>query len=225
MAGEVDYWRQADLFLPEHLPCAVHVVGLGGIGSPVALALAKLGCSDLVLYDPDCVEPHNLPNQLYRPADVGRPKAEALCDWLGQMAPVRLEARVARVDQARFDGLVVLAVDSMEARRTIWEASVRLKPAVPLLVDARMGAEVCRVYSILPSDPDDVRLFEETLYTDEQADEQACTAQAIIYNVFAIAGLVGRQVKRFARGEPFAREIVFDLHTLTLLSDEEARLT
>ena len=223
VASQVDFWRQADLFLPEHLPYPVHLVGLGGIGSPTALVLAKLGCSRLVLYDPDTVEPHNLPNQLYGPADLGRPKAEALAARLRAMGAGEVTARVTRVDRAaELAGLVVLAVDSMAARRAIWEGAVRLRATVPLMIDARMGAEVCRLYAIRPADPDDMRAYEATLYSDDEAEAVSCTAQAIIYNVFAIAALVGRQVKRFARGEPFAREIVFDLHTLTLLSDEEA---
>src|SRR3989304_1851615 len=76
----MDFLRQLELVPPEALETPVAVVGCGGIGSFAALALAKMGCRHLTLYDDDKVEEHNLPNQLYRPADVGRPKAEALAE-------------------------------------------------------------------------------------------------------------------------------------------------
>ena len=74
--------RQLDLVKPEALETPVHLVGCGGIGSFVALALAKLGCPHLCLYDDDRVEEHNVPNQLFRLSDVGRPKVEALAEVL-----------------------------------------------------------------------------------------------------------------------------------------------
>jgi molybdopterin/thiamine biosynthesis adenylyltransferase len=63
LAPVIVYWRQADLISPEALAATVTIVGAGGIGSPVALALAKKGCRTLTRYDPDMVEAHNLPNQ------------------------------------------------------------------------------------------------------------------------------------------------------------------
>jgi molybdopterin/thiamine biosynthesis adenylyltransferase len=54
------------------------LIGLGGVGSQIALALARKGVGNLVLLDHDIVEPSNLPRQVYYPRDVGKPKAYAL---------------------------------------------------------------------------------------------------------------------------------------------------
>lgn len=57
---------------------SVAVVGLGGLGSPVALYLAAAGVAELGLFDFDIVEIHNLHRQiLYSQQDIGRYKAEA----------------------------------------------------------------------------------------------------------------------------------------------------
>ncbi len=218
---EPDYWRQLDLVSAEELDFPVVLVGAGGIGSPLALALAKMGCKRLALYDPDIVEAHNLPTQMYRLSDIGRPKVVALAELLCQFAPLHVEVRQERVGAQTLRGVVISAVDSMASRQAIWQGCVRYRAAVPLYFDARMGAEVCRVLSVNPSDPDEVRAYEGTLHSDEEAVEDVCTAQAIIYNTFAVAALVANQVKRHARGEPLERDVIFDFATLTLLKGDQ----
>lgn len=66
-------------------------------------------------------------------------------------------------------------------------------------------------------DPDDVRLYESTLYDDASASDDPCSAQAIVYTTLGVAALVANQVKRFARGESFESDVVFDFATLTVL--------
>jgi len=56
------------------------------------------------------------------------------------------------------------------------------------------------------------------LYPDEQAQELPCTARAIIYNTFMIAALISNQVKKFARGEEFPKEIICDMKNLLLFT-------
>jgi len=52
------------------------VVGAGGLGSPVLMALAGAGVGHLTLVDHDTVSSSNLNRQfLYTVADIGRPKA------------------------------------------------------------------------------------------------------------------------------------------------------
>ena len=56
----------------------IALVGAGGLGGPIAHALAQAG-AELVIFDADVVEPSNLHRQLqFTLGDVGRPKAEAL---------------------------------------------------------------------------------------------------------------------------------------------------
>lgn len=213
----MDYWRQLDLVTPAELKLPITVVGAGGIGSPTALALAKMGCSQVTVYDPDLVEPHNLPNQFYRLQDSARPKVEALRELIRAFTGLEIVSIQEAVSQQPLSGLVISGVDSMSARQAIWQGAIRYRSNVELYIDARMGAEVCRIYSIRPCDPEDVRTYESTLYDDDQASEEACTAQAIIYNVLSIAGLIANQVKKYAKGERLDREVILDLKTLTLL--------
>ena len=214
----MDLYRQQDLIESDQLDVPITVVGCGGIGSFVILALAKMGCRALAAYDDDRVEPHNIPNQAYRLADVGRLKVEALAELVREVAGAPLEIRAERVRTQRLQGVVVAAVDTMSARREIWLQGIRHRAAVPLYVDARMGAEVARVFTVRPADPDDVRRYEASLYADEEAMNLPCTAQAIVYTGFSIAGLVAGQIKKFLTGEPLKGELILDHKTVTFLA-------
>lgn len=66
---------------------AVGIAGLGGLGSNIAVYLARLGVGRLVLVDFDTVEVSNLNRQHYTMRDLGRPKADALRDQLIEINP------------------------------------------------------------------------------------------------------------------------------------------
>ncbi len=214
----MDLYRQQDLIEPDQLDIPITVVGCGGIGSFVLLALAKMGCRALAAYDDDRVEAHNIPNQAYRLADVGRLKVEALADLVRDAAGVPLQIRPERVREQRLQGVVVAAVDTMAARREIWLRGIRHRAAVPLYLDARMGAEVARILTVRPADPDDIRRYEASLHADEEALVLPCTAQAIVYTGFSIAALVAGQIKKFLTGEPLKGELILDHKTMTFVA-------
>ena len=214
----MDFSRQSDLVDIEALETPITLIGCGGIGSFTALALAKMGCVHLTVYDDDLVEGQNIPNQLFRLGDVGQLKVERLADIIKSFTGTGIDARPERVASQRLQGIVVSGVDSMEARRRIWDRSIRFKAGVTAYIDARMGAEVSRIYTVRPADPDHIRFYERTLYSDDEALQISCTAQAIVYTSFGIASLVAGQVKRVAMGEACKREIIFDQRTLTLFT-------
>ena len=66
---------------------SVAVCGLGGLGSNVAVHLARAGIGTLFLIDFDTVDISNLHRQQYFPDQLGQPKAEALSQMIQRIAP------------------------------------------------------------------------------------------------------------------------------------------
>ena len=65
----------------------VAICGLGGLGSNIAISLARSGIGKLILIDFDTVDITNLHRQQYKADQVGLPKAEALLENLKEIAP------------------------------------------------------------------------------------------------------------------------------------------
>ena len=89
---------------------AVAVCGLGGLGSNIAIALARAGIGKLILIDFDRVDITNLHRQQYKADQIGRFKTEALSENLKEIAPyIKLEAHTARIVQANAVSLLKTA--------------------------------------------------------------------------------------------------------------------
>lgn len=65
----------------------VGIAGLGGLGSPIAIALARLGVGKMILADFDVVEPSNLNRQQYFIDQIGMYKTEAIKQNLQRINP------------------------------------------------------------------------------------------------------------------------------------------
>ena len=65
----------------------VAVCGLGGLGSNIAISLARAGIGKLILIDFDKVDITNLHRQQYKANQIGMSKAEALQDNLKEIYP------------------------------------------------------------------------------------------------------------------------------------------
>lgn len=213
----MDFLRQLDILNPDMIVYPITIIGVGGIGSPLVWILAKMGCKKITLYDPDRVEAHNLPNQFYRLADVNRLKVEAVRESVLQFAGTEITAIPELFEgQRALEGIVILGVDSMKSRREIWR-HLRFNLKVPLYLDGRMGGEVVQVFTVRPSQLEDIEAYEESLFSDEEASNLPCSAQSIIYSVVVLGGLIASQIKKWIRKEEYSPKITLDLKTMTLL--------
>ena len=78
----------------------VALIGLGGLGCPLAQYLAGSGVGELLICDFDTVSESNLARQLlYKPEDVGRRKTDVANEFLEQLNPqIKIIPHNTRVD-------------------------------------------------------------------------------------------------------------------------------
>jgi len=211
------FLRQLDIVSPDKLGFPITVIGAGAIGSAAVVCLAKMGCSSISVWDDDRLEEMNISNQFCKPALVGQLKVDALTELVFELTGVKVEGIPRRYGGQSLKGVVIVAVDTMTARQIAWKR-VRLNLRIPLLIDARMGAEFARIYSIHPMNADDADFYEENLYSGDEAERLPCSARAIIYCPTIIGGLTALIVKSHAVGKAAPREILFDLPKWTLVA-------
>lgn len=203
------FWRQLDIVPMDKLALIEPtMIGVGGLGSPTAMGLAKMGIKKFTIYDHDIVDEHNAPNQMYSLRDIGKAKVDAITDTIESMGGV-VDKQQKKYRGQSLSGVVIVTVDNMITRSRVWK-KIKNDENVPLLIDARMGAEEGRVFAIDPNNANHVELYESTLYSDDEAVELPCSAQAVIYNTLLIASVICRMIKGFATGEKLPREVTTD---------------
>ena len=125
---------------------SVGVAGLGGLGSHIAVLLARLGVGRLVLADFDRVVLANIQRQQYYLSDVGRTKCEALAEQLRKINPyLRYETHETRVTAENapriFAGCRVVceAFDRAEEKAMLAEAVLGSMPEAVLVAASGMA--------------------------------------------------------------------------------------
>ena len=214
---EPSYVRQQDILPIDLLAEAqVTVIGVGAIGSMAAITLAKMGIGRLTLYDRDTVEPHNLPNQWFRISDLGQTKVQALKATLDAFGAQQVTAIPRFYAAQPVEGIVVCAMDSMDARTRVWKA-IKANRNVTTYIDGRMGAEVGRVLTVNTRDPLSVRDYEEELYPSSEAFQAPCTARATIYCASGLGALMAAKVAKILLHRPHRRELTVDFRQAILM--------
>ncbi len=109
----------------------IGIAGLGGIGSNVAILLARTGVQNLVLIDDDFVDASNLNRQNYDPDDVGKRKTTASLEKLKKLNPeINADILTLRITDKNIAGLIekadlwVEALDNAQEKAMFAQATL-----------------------------------------------------------------------------------------------------
>ncbi|MEJ1361149.1 MAG: molybdopterin-synthase adenylyltransferase MoeB [Candidatus Sedimenticola sp. (ex Thyasira tokunagai)] len=174
------------------LQSRVLIIGMGGLGSPIAMYLAAAGIGELVLVDFDKVDLSNLQRQIIHTTDkIGELKVESACKSLQAINPeCRIEtiSRLMEEDElasevAKAD-LVIDGTDNFTTRFMINDACVAAE--IPLVSGAaiRMEGQVS-VFSGKPGDP-----CYRCLYGGSGEQEETCSENGVLAPVVGIIGSI-----------------------------------
>lgn len=140
----------------------IGIVGLGGIGSPLAVMLAKMGVKKMTFFDGDEVEVHNLPRiQGANHLSIGKHKAEVVRGFVQSFSDsdidVRLNMLTSPEELMHFD-LVFGCVDNHSARDIMNKACylfaipyIDSACAIPLNDNGEVEQSVIALNTVLPS--------------------------------------------------------------------------
>lgn len=214
----MSFTRQLGILDPKKMKKQkITVVGSGAVGSFSALSLAKMGTPVINVYDNDGVTEHNLPNQFYRKQDTRKYKVLALKEILGDFSDAIVHSSPMQYVGGPLGDTVVVATDSMSSRKLVWD-QFKKQPLSTVFIEARMGAELGRVYTIVKKNgklsAEDIKFYESRWYPDNKVKPLPCTARTIIYNVLMISSLICRAYKGVIMGEAVPREQIFNMTSL-----------
>jgi adenylyltransferase/sulfurtransferase len=168
------------------------IVGVGGLGNPVAQFLAAAGVGTLTLIDADRVDLTNLQRQiLFDTAAVGRPKVEAAA---ARIAAVNPEVRVIQLaDRVGLDALAPLAAtadvvvdctDNFATRHAVNRACVAAKKPLVSGAAIRFDGQIAVFDARDPANPCYHCLFGE----GDDFEETRCATMGVFAPLVGIVG-------------------------------------
>lgn len=210
--------RQADIIPPASLGTFTTIIGAGAIGSQAAMCLSKMGFYNLFIYDMDVVSEENMNCQWYGPADIGSYKVIALNRNIKALTGLNVDISTDKVDGDldEVPEVIICAVDSMESRKEIFQSN--RNSGARWFIDPRMGAEEGALYCVDLKDDKSISRYEKTLYSDEEAVQEACTAKATMYCAMMLSGHVAKAVKDISIGEKPSHSIHWNIREDAYLS-------
>jgi adenylyltransferase/sulfurtransferase len=186
MLGDVDIEGQQ-----RWLDSRVLILGVGGLGSPVAMYLAAAGVGHLVLVDDDQVEMTNLQRQIaHNTASIGQSKVESAAATLAQINPdIEVTTRAERLDEAALMeqvanvDLVVDCTDNFTTRFMLNRACVAHKKPLVSGAAIRMEGQISVYHPGVEGSP-----CYQCLYKEGEDEALTCSEAGVLSPLVGIIG-------------------------------------
>lgn len=188
MLSQLDYSGQQKL-----LNARVLVVGVGGLGSPVAMYLAAAGVGHLTVVDFDQVDLSNLQRQIIHTTErIGMQKVASAKVALSALNPeITIETIDAKLEgellheQVALADVVVDASDNFSTRFSLSDACVEQRTALVSGAAIRFEGQV----TVFRNDQNDSPCY-RCLYKDEGELEERCSESGVLAPVVGIIGSI-----------------------------------
>ncbi len=170
----------------------VLIIGLGGLGSPVAMYLAAAGVGRIILVDFDQVDLSNLQRQIIHTTDrIGSPKAASARQTLLQLNPeIEVETVAQRLDEPELSSqvelahLVIDASDNFATRFAVNQACSAARTPLVSAAAIRWEGQVS-VFSGQPGDP-----CYRCLYPEEGTLPETCSENGVLAPLVGVIGSI-----------------------------------
>ena len=169
------------------------IIGMGGLGSPVAMYLAAAGVGHLVISDYDRVDTSNLQRQIvHTHSNIGELKAASARETLLRINPT-IEVTVfdyeldtdELITQAERASLIIDCTDNFPSRFELNRASIAT--GTPLVSGAAIRWEG-QVATFIPAN--DSSPCYQCLYPDIGAEAATCAMEGVIAPIVGVVGSI-----------------------------------
>ena len=218
MLPQIDIVGQEELLASKAL-----IIGLGGLGSPVAYYLAAAGVGHLMLADHDKVELTNLQRQLlHKTKNIGKKKTDSAIEALSAINPeITLEAIPHKLEDDSLDkavsqaDVVIDGCDNFPTRFAVNRACVKHKKPLVSGAVIRFEGQV----SVFDSRNDNSPCY-RCLYPEEGEHRETCSETGVLAPAAGIIGSIqaAEAIKvLLGIGEPLlGRVLMMDALTMEL---------
>jgi adenylyltransferase/sulfurtransferase len=216
MLADIDIQGQEQL-----LKAKVLIVGLGGLGSPLAMYLASAGVGSLVLVDDDSVELSNLQRQIIHDNNsLGNHKVVSAKNRIHQLNDqVAVQAIAKRLDEAELDSLVndvdvvVDCSDNFTTRFMINRSCVNHSKVLVSGAAIRMEGQLMTIDPRVAGAP-----CYQCLYPDVGNEELTCSESGVLAPLVGVIGsMQALEVLKVITGVGdtlVGRVLIFDAKTM-----------
>ena len=148
---------------------AVHIIGVGAIGSTVCELLTRLGVEQFHIYDFDTVTDYNIANQMFNHNQIGVDKVDAVETNCKAINPeINIIKHNEGYSKQNLSGHIFLCVDSIDLRKQIVQALL-YNTHITSINDFRMRLTDAQYYCATGDLQRKIELLATMDFTDEEA--------------------------------------------------------
>lgn len=213
--------KSRTFFDPDKFDTNIHIIGCGAVGSTIAENLARLGIKELILWDFDDVEEHNIANQMFFVNQINKSKMDAVEEICKMINPeISIKKKGIYTDEI-LSGYLFICPDSIKVRRTILETNLG-NPNILGVFEGRMRLTDAQHFASDWSTLDKKRALLNTMnFTDDEAAADtpvsACgTTLSVNFTVRCLVSLMVANFVKFILTGELQKMITLDLSTFVI---------
>jgi len=201
----------------------ISLIGAGNLGSPLGLNISKVGFREVYIYDPDYIEAHNVPNQLFTSDSVRKPKVQSLVNFMYKQRPSNVQfigwrKKVSLNSPMLFDSeIMVVQTDNIKSRLETFILTLLYNDVYKYnfryFIEAGTHAYTSKIYIVDLQDKKQVSLYFEKIYERLLAPSQdlPCTERSTFFYANFISSVIMGYLRNLSVGDSIPYETWIDL--------------
>jgi hypothetical protein len=211
----------------------VSVIGIGNLGTPLCLNLAKAGFREIYIYDPDIIESHNLPNQMYGEESLTRSKTAIMIDTMHQFSPaihnyIGMKRKIRLIEPLMFESeIMIVLTDNIQSRIESFLLALlykyKVKYNVRYFIEAGTHAHTSKIHVVDLNSIKQRNTYFESLLERHKAPsvDLPCTERSTFFYASFIASVITGYLRNLSVGEKVPFETWIDLKNSQVMQWEK----